>query len=215
MDPNTTTVIHARETQEFSNAEDAVEPSNHQHPTGSMVTINLSDPEPTILEEASIREGIADAETLEEFPKMGEEQNLANQPNDPAMYEHQRPMLAEEAEVVQRIHRDSLTAAYRESTVSMLSAVEEGRADAASSIIRSRSDSSGTYSSVGSVQFDWDELDKSEEQAPRDEGSDEVIASEGIYHVYKMLTTPISPPHSSLLGSNKRIMLSLLIPRQL
>ena len=215
MDPNTTTVIHARETQEFSNAEDAVEPSNHQQPTGSMVTINLSNPEPTMLEEASIREGIADAKTLEEFPKMGEEQNLANQPNDPAMYEHQRPMLAEEAEVVQRIHRDSLTAAYRESKVSMLSAVEEGRSDAASSTIRSRSDSSGTYSSVGSVQFDWDELDKSEEQAPRDEGSDEVIASEGIYHVYKMLTTPISPPHSSLLGSNKRIMLSLLIPRQL
>ena len=198
MDPNTTTVIHAGETQELSNAEDAVEPSNHhQHPTGSMVTINLSDPEPTILEDASIQAGIVDADTLEEFPKMGEEQDLANQPNDHAMYEHQKPMSAEEAEVVQRIHRDSLTAAYRELTASMLTAVEEGRSDAASSTVRSRSDSSGTYSSIASVQFDWDELDKSEEQAPRDEGSDEVITNEGIYLVYKMLTSPPSPPHSS------------------
>ena len=211
MDPNATTFIHAGETQKLGHAEDAVEPSNHhQHPTGSTVTIN-----PTILEEASIQAGIADADTLEEFPTMGEEQNPANQPNDHAMYEHQKPMLAEEADVVQRIHRYSLTAAYRESMVSMLSAVEEGKSDASSSTIRSRSDSSGTYSSIGSVQFDWDELDKSEEQAPRDEGSDEVIASEGISLVYKMLTSSPSLPHSSLPGSNKRIMLSLLIPRQL
>lgn len=39
---------------------------------------------------------------------------------------------------------------------------------------RSRSNSSGTLSSVGSAHVDWDELDKSEEQAPRDECSDEV-----------------------------------------
>lgn len=39
---------------------------------------------------------------------------------------------------------------------------------------RSRSNSSGTLSSNESAQVDWDELDKSEEQAPRDEGSDEV-----------------------------------------
>ena len=41
----------------------------------------------------------------------------------------------------------------------------------ASSTIRSRSDSSG---SGASAQVDWEELEKSEEQAPRDEGSDEV-----------------------------------------
>lgn len=39
---------------------------------------------------------------------------------------------------------------------------------------RSRSNSSGTSSSVASAHVDWDELDKSEEQAPRDECSDEV-----------------------------------------
>ena len=53
---------------------------------------------------------------------------------------------------------------YQESTVSMAS-------------VRSRSDSSGSaLSSNGSAQVDWDELEKSEEQAPRDEGSDESTA---------------------------------------
>ena len=53
---------------------------------------------------------------------------------------------------------------YQESTVSMMS-------------VRSRSDSSGSaLSSNGSAQVDWDELEKSEEQAPRDEGSDESTA---------------------------------------
>lgn len=43
--------------------------------------------------------------------------------------------------------------------------------------VRSRSDSSGsTPSSNGSAQVDWDELEKSEERAPRDEGSDESTA---------------------------------------
>lgn len=53
---------------------------------------------------------------------------------------------------------------YQEFTVSMTS-------------VRSRSDSSGSaLSSNGSAQVDWDELEKSEEQAPRDEGSDESTA---------------------------------------
>ena len=43
--------------------------------------------------------------------------------------------------------------------------------------VRSRSNSSGSsLSSNGSAQVDWDELEKSEEQAPRDEGSDESTA---------------------------------------
>ena len=48
--------------------------------------------------------------------------------------------------------------------------------------LRSRSDSSGTFSSSdGSAQVDWDELEKEEDQAPRDEGSDEV----GFPEIYK------------------------------
>ena len=59
-------------------------------------------------------------------------------------------------------------------TMSMICTYEEGSLASAAPIIRSRSDSSGTLSSNGSAQVDWEELEKSEEQAPRDEGSDEV-----------------------------------------
>ena len=51
----------------------------------------------------------------------------------------------------------------------------------ASPTIRSRSDSS---TSGGSAQVDWEELEKSEEQAPRDEGSDEVGNSRDVSVVY-------------------------------
>ena len=50
---------------------------------------------------------------------------------------------------------------------------EEG--DESTITLRSRSSSSGTISSSdGSAQVDWDELEKEEVEAPRDEGSDEV-----------------------------------------
>lgn len=42
------------------------------------------------------------------------------------------------------------------------------------STVRSRSNSSTTASSSNSTHVDWDELERSEEQEPRDEGSDEV-----------------------------------------
>ena len=60
----------------------------------------------------------------------------------------------------------------RQSARSMGSFDEE---DHSTITLRSRSDSSGTFSSSdGSAQVDWDELEKEEGQAPRDEGSDEV-----------------------------------------
>ncbi|KAL9131450.1 MAG: hypothetical protein Q9217_000598 [Psora testacea] len=65
---------------------------------------------------------------------------------------------------------------YRASTMSIASIQEADSTASTASTIRSRSDSSGTLSSNGSVQVDWDELEKSEEQAPRDEGSDESTA---------------------------------------
>ena len=61
--------------------------------------------------------------------------------------------------------RDSMAARSR---------VEEDTSRTTSDIFRSRSNSSGTSSSVASAHVDWDELDRSEEQAPRDECSDEV-----------------------------------------
>ena len=72
----------------------------------------------------------------------------------------------EDVKVMQGIHRQSM--------LSSLSAVDEGHSDTASVSIRSRSDSSGTFSSLGSANVDWSELEKKEEEAPKDETSDEV-----------------------------------------
>ena len=63
---------------------------------------------------------------------------------------------------------------HRHSTASTISVQDGERIASTISTVRSRSDSSGTFSSTESAQVDWDELEKSEEQAPRDEGSDEV-----------------------------------------
>lgn len=174
MDPNTIAVVPAIDTEEISNPDNVVEPATrHAESTDSLVTIRLSIPEPSVSEDASLHDEIAVEDPLEEFPKMDDEQDFGARESNRAVYEHQAPMLAEEAKIVQRIHRNSLAAMHRESMLT-LTTVEEGSSDAASSTIRSRSDSSGTYSSTGSAHVDWDELDKSEEQAPRDEGSDEV-----------------------------------------
>ena len=72
----------------------------------------------------------------------------------------------------------SSTEENRASLTSISTAHEDDTLASVASTIRSRSDSSGTLSSNGSAQVDWDELDKSEEQAPRDEGSDEVGSME-------------------------------------
>lgn len=69
-----------------------------------------------------------------------------------------------------------------ESTVSATSIGEGKRLNSTPAASRSRSNSSSTLSSIDSAQVDWDELDKSEEQAPRDEGSDEV-------HSFKHMST--------------------------
>ena len=70
--------------------------------------------------------------------------------------------------------RECVSRPRRASTTSMLGIEEEPHSDAAPAMARSRSNSSGTFSSTESVHLDWDELEKNESQALRDEGSDEV-----------------------------------------
>lgn len=67
-------------------------------------------------------------------------------------------------------HNMQLSVERRGSEASTMSLAGEG----SGLTTRSRSTSSGTLSSTNSLQVDWEELEKSEEQAPRDEGSDEV-----------------------------------------
>lgn len=83
------------------------------------------------------------------------------------------------------------TSNHRQSSMSITSSQEEDSLASATSTVRSRSDSSGTLSSngsAGSTQVDWDELERSEEQAPRDEGSDEVCLV--TTYVRRLLTCP-------------------------
>ena len=84
----------------------------------------------------------------------------------------------EERHNVDSMHADSALDS-NESAIVFEDGIQEFEADEEQSIrtsgtIRSRSDTSGSYSSSGSGQVDWVELERNEEQAPRDEGSDEV-----------------------------------------
>ena len=87
------------------------------------------------------------------------------------------------------------------------------REDASLSTTRSRSDSSGTLSSTHSVQVDWVELDRSEEQAPRDEASDEVSTHVLAYqcHSYSLNHRLL---HFYSPGWSRRITAWLQIPKQ-
>lgn len=151
--------------------------ARNQHSTDSMVTIRLSDPGVSSDTDLSCPRSTAKVEAPEEFPKMVDVNNSKAVESNSALYEHQAPMLEEEANIAQSIHQESVASSQRESAVAMLSAIEDGSSDTTTPMsIRSRSDSTGTFSSIGSAHVDWDELDKSEEQAPRDEGSDESTA---------------------------------------
>lgn len=149
----------------------------NQHSTGSMVTIRLSDPVVPSDTDGSRPSSTVEVDALEEFPKMVDLNNSKAVESNSVLYEHQAPMQEEEATIAQSIHQESVTPSQREFTVTTLSAIEDGTSDTTTPMsIRSRSDSTGTFSSIGSAHVDWDELDRSEEQAPRDEGSDESTA---------------------------------------
>ena len=140
-------------------------------PTDSMVTVRLSDPlvvpSSAISPDNQISEA-ALAQFLPDSPAVPHEDTLDASHNNNNNNNHtslaQSP-LQEDDDTDPDEHAVVLEDEYQaSSTVSMAS-------------VRSRSASSGsTLSSNGSAQVDWDELERSEEQAPRDEGSDESTA---------------------------------------
>lgn len=137
--------------------------------SAEMVDVRLSDPAPL----KSSHENEAPESPIEGFPQMDDPAN--NRLEDTVrLRESSISILPEEVKVIQRIHRQSI--------VSMLSAVDEGSSDTTSLSLRSRSDSSGTFSSLDSANVDWLELEKKEEEAPRDEASDEVGFNNSIKH---------------------------------
>lgn len=125
-------------------------------PTDSMVTVRLSNSSVGAILDTSPRDQDHESVDVQDAPLY--EDTVSNVPNN-----NDATLLEEDKEEFPR-----------ESMTSMTSIVEDEHSTSTSGTLRSRSDSSGTLSSVGSAQVDWDELEKSEEQAPRDEGSDEV-----------------------------------------
>ncbi|CAF9930472.1 hypothetical protein IMSHALPRED_008186 [Imshaugia aleurites] len=138
-------------------------------PTDSMVTVRLSDPLIVPSSAISPENQISVAALAQFLPESrGHDPILQEDTSDAFEINHTAPGQGSLLQDDNGTDRDENAVAigdeYQESTVSMTS-------------VRSRSDSSGsTLSSNGSAQVDWDELEKSEEQAPRDEGSDESTA---------------------------------------
>ena len=173
-------------------------------PTDSMVTVRLSDsPVASILETSS-------HEHTEVKPLAHEHELPVSPRQDATLPEDSVPTADEDAVILEEDTNDI----SRESTASMASSVEHERSISTSGTIRSRSDSSGTLSSTGSAQVDWDELEKSEEQAPRDEGSDEVDPPYIRFMDLARANLAFSQPRSSSLDLNKRIMHWQRIQRQ-
>lgn len=138
---------------------------NSALPTDSMVTVRLSKssldstPDPLPKEDIECLETLPDIESTARGESAKQDESAIND-------DEEIVVLEDKAVEPYMEHRESIT--------SMSSIQEEETLASEQSTIRSRSDSSGTLSSNGSAQVDWDELEKSEEQAPRDEGSDEV-----------------------------------------
>ncbi|KAL9014459.1 MAG: hypothetical protein Q9173_000895 [Seirophora scorigena] len=148
----------------------STQPSFH---TNSTVTIRLSDSTIQPLEDCAIEDSPIEPSTCEDTAADvtdQEEPDTAGQGMQdlPENNDTEARILEAEVKLFQRMHRMS--------TTSMPSIAEEGDSAPVARSSRSRSDSSGTLSSAGSNRVDWEELDKSEEAAPRDEGSDESTA---------------------------------------
>ena len=140
-------------------------------PTDSMVTVELSDSPVAAMLGRSSYDNIGAHNDTEEHPLGVDRSNNEAQEQEDSTLVDQRSSIDDENVI---IFEDDPKELSRESTASMAGIVEDRGSLSAAGTIRSRSDSSGTLSSTESAQVDWDELERSEEQAPRDEGSDEV-----------------------------------------
>lgn len=171
--------------------------------TDSMVTIRLSDtifmPDVDAPTCEQLYQGPNDVDLLK-----NDEKRSSPQVDDIAVDTEQDEIALEEL--------NQMPKAFRNSRASVKSDGENIALDSMLATFRSRSNSSGTLSSSDSAHVDWDELDKSEEQAPRDEGSDEVY----LIQTYRICLSNIfhSQLHFFLQGLNKKTMLLQQIRRQ-
>ena len=185
---------------------------NGPQPTDSMVTVELSDsPVAPIFETSSHHDIQVQNDTEEDSLRVDQLHNETQERKGSALSD-QRSSTDDENVLVFEEDPKELC---RESTLSMASIVESRRSFSAAGTIRSRSDSSGTLSSTESAQVDWDELERSEEQAPRDEGSDEVGSGAVSRTQTPYTNVTASRPRFSLQDLNKRTTLWQQIPKLL
>ena len=161
-------------------------------PTDSMISVRLSDSSGTVALDTVAPEKVEDSRVSAtnsvrksirfSTPPTVEESVIEVQDDLPAT--------EEQADMPEDHH-------VRASKITVDSIREDDSTLSRHSTNRSRSDSSGTLSSNDSAQVDWDELDRSEEQAPRDEGSDEVGKTPlGV----REANLHVRPPHSCWQG---------------
>ncbi|MCJ1461739.1 hypothetical protein MMC07_000338 [Pseudocyphellaria aurata] len=132
--------------------------------TNSMVTVRLSD---AVFEFPAAKvayELVGEDSAGHEIPKRESKQELA---------EEARSIKGSEYHSFQSLDDDLNEALPKFGASRASRSIEDEKSSRLNSdATRSRSNSSRTSSSAASAQVDWDELDKSEEQAPRDECSD-------------------------------------------
>lgn len=175
MEPSTASMMGAGPTTPSSESGSTHRETNQSSiHTNSTVTIRLSDCTIVSSEGFTVKESSAEAPINQDITG-----NLTHQAETDSS-DHTLTTLSEDSNADANVLEAEINLfqrAHRMSTISMPSIAEEGDRVPGTGSVRSRSDSSGTLSSTGSAQVDWDSLDKSEEAAPRDEGSDEVNAS--------------------------------------
>ena len=132
--------------------------------TISMVTVRLSDAEPL--------PSIVEQEPHDDNGPPTGRTGRSVEENDVA----QLPKSAADLDEAQTLGDNGVDRSRRTSMVSANSDEHgvEATSDVGPSSDRSRRGSSSTSSSEGSTRVDWEGLEKTEEQEPRDEGSDEV-----------------------------------------
>lgn len=160
---------------------------NRHLPTDSMISVRLSDSSSTV---ASERVEETRAITTNSVRKSIRFSTPPTVEESVIEVEDDLPVMEEQADMPEDHH-------VRASMITVDSIHEDDSTLSRHSTNRSRSDSSGTLSSNDSAQVDWDELDRSEEQAPRDEGSDEVGKTPlGVSNA----NLHLRPPHSCWQG---------------
>jgi hypothetical protein len=135
-------------------------------PTDSMVTVRLS--ETSVTPMADVLSIASSPEPLYCNPLLGFERT------DYTAHGNNAESHTQNNEVAFNIKAIPPPNVERESRASSIGIAEEQQTEIRRNTPRSQSRSRGSFSSMGSAHVDWDQLDKSEEQAPRDEGSDEV-----------------------------------------